>query len=417
MRAGPELFQHGARVRSLTRRQKTCSLATRHGAAFIGVLFLAAAFVGCGKEKVRADAPAPPEVEVAPVILQDVPVYDETVAHLNGPVNADLSPKVQGYVLSQNYVNGSLVRKGQLLFQIDRRPFEAALDGAKADVEKAVSTLSRASNDVARDTPLAAQKAIPQKQLDDDIANEVWAKAELKAKKAAQEQAQLNLGWTSIYSPVDGIAGEANSQVGELVGTTTKMATVSQIDPIWAYFNISETLYLRFSPEISRALRTPGGKSTTPVEYIQANDVPYPFKGKIIFVSREVTTGTGTIQLAAAFPNRDAILRPGGFGKVRVLTGTDKNAMLVPQASVIEVQSQYQVIVVGSDDKATIHPVKVGDRVGPNWIITEGLNAGNRVVVEGIQKVQTFAAQAPQLAKEGVPVNPRNYVAATGGGD
>jgi len=402
-------------VRSSARRQKTCSLATRRGAAFIGVLFLATAFVGCGREKVRADAPAPPEVVVAPVILQDVPVYEETVANLNGPVNAAISPKVQGYVLSQNYVNGSLVRKGQLLFQIDRRPFEAALDEAKADAEKAVSTLSRASNDVARDTPLAAQKAIPQKQLDDDIANETWAKAELKAKKAAQEQAQLNLGWTSLYSPVDGIAGEATSQVGDLVSTTTKMTTVSQIDPIWAYFNISETLYLRFAPEISRALRTPGGKSTVPVDYIQANDVPYPFKGRIIFVSREVATGTGTIQLAAAFPNRDAILRPGGFGKVRVLTGTDKNAMLVPQASVIEVQSQYQVIVVGSDGKATIHAVKVGNRVGPNWIITDGLNAGNRVVVEGIQKVQAFAAQSPEAAKEGVPVTTKPYASTAGG--
>jgi membrane fusion protein (multidrug efflux system) len=337
------------------------------------------------------------------------------VAQLNGPVNADISPKVQGYLLSQNYVNGSLVRTGQLLFQIDRRPFEAALDEAKADVERAVSSLSKASNDVQRDTPLAAQKAIPQKQLDDDIANEAWAKAELKAKKAAQEQAQLNLGWTSVYSPVDGIAGVANSQVGDLVGTITKMTTVSQIDPIWAYFNISETLYLRFAPQISRALQTSGVKSTIPVEYIQANDVPYPFKGKIIFVSREVTTGTGTIQLAAAFPNRDAILRPGGFGKVRVLTGTDKNAMLVPQPSVIEVQSQYQVIVVGSDNKATVHPVKVGERVGPNWIVTDGLNAGDRVVVEGIQKVQTLAAQSPQFAKEGVPVTTKPYASAAGG--
>jgi membrane fusion protein (multidrug efflux system) len=415
MRAGPKLFQHGGRVRNATLRQKICSLPGRHAASFIGVLLLAAAFIGCGKEKVRADAAAPPEVEVAPVILQDVPVYEEAVAQLNGPVNADISPKVQGYLLSQSYVNGSLVRKGQLLFQIDQRPFEAALDEAKADVERAVSNLSKAGNDVQRDTPLAAQKAIPQKQLDDDIANEAWAKAELKAKKAAQEQAQLNLGWTSVYSPVDGIAGVANSQVGDLVGTTTKMTTVSQIDPIWAYFNISETLYLSFAPQISRALQISGIKSTVPVEYIQANDVPYPFKGKIIFVNREVTTGTGTIQLAAAFPNREAILRPGGFGKVRVLTGTDKNAMLVPQPSVIEVQSQYQVIVVGSDNKATVHAVKVGERVGRNWIISDGLNTGDRVVVEGIQKVQTLAAQSPQFAKEGVPVTTKPYASAAGG--
>src|SRR5215469_13057668 len=203
----------------------------------ISALSFALSLNGCTKKEAAA-APAPPEVEVADVQQKDVPVYGEWVAQLNGPVNADITPKVQGYLLSQNYVNGSLVRKGQLLFQIDRRPFEAALDESKADVERAVSSLSKASNDVQRDTPLAAQKAIPQKQLDDDVANEAWAKAELKAKKAAQEQAQLNLGWTSVYAPVNGIAGVANSQVGDLVGTTTKMTTVSQIDPIWAYFNI-----------------------------------------------------------------------------------------------------------------------------------------------------------------------------------
>ena len=348
---------------------------------------------------------------------QDVPVYGEWVAQLNGPVNADITPKVQGYLLSQNYVNGSLVRKGQLLFQIDPRPFQAALDQAKAEVERTVSSLSKATNDVQRDTPLATQNAIPQKQLDDDIANQAAAQSELTAKKAAQQQDELNLGWTNVYSPVDGIAGVANSQVGDLVGTTTKMTTVSQIDPIWAYFNISESLYLGFAPQISRVLQRSAIKSHVPVEYIQANDVPYPFKGNIIFVNREITAGTGTIQLAAAFPNRDAILRPGGFGRVRVQTSTSKNALLVPQAAVIEVQSQYQLFVVGSDNKATVRPVKVGDRVGPNWIITEGLKPGERVVVEGIQKMQTFAAQAPDLAKEGIPVSPKVYAAPAGGGD
>jgi membrane fusion protein (multidrug efflux system) len=270
---------------------------------------------------------------------------------------------------------------------------------------------------VQRDTPLAAQNAIPQKQLDDDIANRTWAQSELAAKKAAQEQAELNLGWTKVYSPVDGIAGVANSQVGDLVGTTTKMTTVSQIDPIWAYFNISETLYLSFAPQISRVLQRGMAKGKRPVEYIQANDVPYAFKGYIIFVNREVTAGTGTIQLAAAFPNKDAILRPGGFGKVRVQIGTNRNALLVPQAAVIEVQSQYQLLVVGSDNKATVRAVKVGDRVGPNWIITEGLKPGERVVVEGIQRVQMLAAQAPELAKEGIPVTPKAYAGVAGGGN
>jgi membrane fusion protein (multidrug efflux system) len=347
----------------------------------------------------------------------DVPIYGEWVAQLNGPVNADITPKVQGYLLKQTYVNGSLVTKGQLLFEIDRRPFEAALDQAKAGVARAESMVTKASNDVQRDTPLAAQQAIPQKQLDDDLANQASARAELAARKAEQEQAELNLGWTKVYSPVDGIAGVANSQVGDLVGTTTKMATVSQIDPIWAYFNISESLYLEHAPEISRVLQQAVIKNTLPVQYIQANDVAYPAKGNIIFVNREVTAGTGTIQLAAAFSNKQAILRPGGYGKVRVQTSTSRNAMLVPQAAVIEVQSQYQLIVVGPDNKATVRPVKVGDRVGTNWIITEGVKPGERVVVEGIQKVQTFAAQSPELAKEGIPVVSRPYVPTAGGGN
>ena len=374
--------------------------------AVVAVLLLGA----CAKKEV-AGPPPPPEVHVVLVEQRDVPVHGEWVARLDGPVNSDITPKVQGYLLSQDYVNGAFVKKGQLLFHIDPRPFQASLDESKAAVARAESSLTKADNDVTRDTPLAAQKAIPQKQLDDDIANQAWAKAELAAQKAAQEQAELNLGWTNVYSPVGGVAGVANSQVGDLVGTTTKMATVSQIDPIWAYFNISESLYLKFAPQISRVLTKGAVKGNVPTEYIQANDLPYPLKGTIIFVNREVAAGTGTIQLAAAFPNKEGILRPGGFGRVRVQTGTAKDALLIPQASVIEVQSQYQVIVVGPDNKAVVRPVRVGERVGTSWIVTQGLNPGERVVVEGIQKVQTAAAQSPELGKEGVPVNPKEYVA------
>lgn len=379
-------------------------------------LLLALYLCGCTKREAQAHVVAP-DVEVANVQQQDVPIYGEWVAQLNGPVNADITPKVQGYLLKQQYVNGAFVRSGQLLFEIDPRPFQAALDQAKAGVARAESSLIKASNDVQRDTPLAAQNAIPQKQLDDDIANQAWAKAELAAKKAELEQAQLNLGWTKIYSPVDGVAGIASAQIGDLVGTSTKMTTVSQVDPIWAYFNISESLYLANAQQISKILREVEAKERIPVEYIQANDVVYPLKGNIIFVNRQITAGTGTIQLAAAFPNKGAILRPGGFGRVRVQTSTAKDALLVPQPAVIEVQSQYQVVVVGADNKASVRSVKVGDRVGPNWVITEGLKPGERVVVEGIQKVQTFAAQSPELAKEGVPVTVKPYAPAAGGSD
>jgi membrane fusion protein (multidrug efflux system) len=370
---------------------------------------------GCGKKEVAEQAP-PPDVTVANVVQQDVPVFQEWVAQLNGPVNADITPKVQGYLLSQNYTNGSFVSKGQLMFQIDPRPFQAALDQAKAEVERSNASLQKATNDVQRDTPLAAQNAIPQKQLDDDVANQSWSRSELEAKKAAQQQAELNLGWTKVYAPVDGIAGVAASQVGDLVGTSTKMATVSQIDPIWAYFNINESLYLEFAPFISKLLQKGEINVPIPVEYIQANAATYPYKGKVIFVNREISSGTGTIQLAAAFPNKDALLRPGGFGKVRLQIRTNNGALLVPQAAVMEVQSQYQVYVVTPDNKAVVRPVKVGDRIGPNWVITEGVKPDERVIVEGLQKVQTFAAQAPEAVKDGVPVAPKAYSSSSAGG-
>lgn len=366
---------------------------------------------GCAKK--AAKPPGPPEVVVASVQQQDVPIFGEWVAQLNGPINAVITPKVQGYLLTQNYQNGSLVTKGQLLFQIDPRPFQAALEQARADVERAEASLFKADNDVQRDTPLAAQRAIPQKQLDDDLANQASARAQLAAQKAAQQQAELNLGWTKVFSPVSGIAGTANSQIGDLVGPTSKMTTVSEVNPIWAYFNISERLYLAFAPQISRILRGVEVNTRAPVQFIQANDTPYAHGGRVVFVNREITAGTGTIQIAAAFPNEQSILRPGGFGRVRLQTDTAKNALLIPQSAVIEVQSQYEVIVVDADNKAKVRPIKVGDRFGSNWIITDGLKLGERVVVEGIQKIQTLAAQSSQPA-EGVPVVPKILVSSAG---
>ena len=213
---------------------------------------------------------------------------------------------------------------------------------------------------------------------------------------------------------MDGIAGVANSQVGDLVGTTTKMATVSEVNPIWAYFNISESDYLAHSEQISRVVRSGTMKGDVPVEYIQATNEPYPYKGYIIFVNRQITAGTGTIQLAAAFPNKDGILRPGGFGQVRIKIRDNPNALLIPQPAVIEVQTDYQVIVVNPEGRAMIRPVKVGDRIGPNWIITEGLKPGEKVVVEGFQKVQVAFAANPEFAKQGVPVIAKPYVPPAG---
>jgi RND family efflux transporter MFP subunit len=386
---------------------------------FLGIAICAVwlfALLACEKKEEKPQV-GPPEVLFTEVAQQNVPEVHEWVAQLNGPVNADITPKVQGYLLRQNYSNGYFVKKGQLLFELDPRQYEAALAEAKAQVAVAQANLERFNADVARDTPLAAQNAIPQKQLDNDLASQAAAKASVAAGMANEANAKLNLEWTKVYSPIDGIAGVANSQIGDLVGTTTKMAVVSQVNPIWAYFNVSEGTFLGFAPQVTGIITGKVSASrlkATPVEFIQADDKPYGPRGTIIYVNRQVGTSTGTIQLAAEFPNTDAVLRPGGFGRVRISTGVNQGALLVPQPAVMEVQSQYQIIVLTPENKAVFRPVKMGDRVGPNWIVADGLKPGERVVVEGIQKVQMFAAAAPELIKTGgIPVVPKPWVAPT----
>jgi membrane fusion protein (multidrug efflux system) len=382
------------------------ALPCRHicrSSAILGSFLLSLSLLGCEKKEAAPEA-APPDVKVTDVIQRDVPVYEEWVAQLNGENNAEITPKVQGYLLKQDYQNGYYVKQGQLLYELDPRPFQAAAEKAKADVAMAEANSAKAQNDVVRDTPLAAQNAIPKKQLDSDIASEASWKAQVQAQQAALRDAELNLDWTKVHSPIEGIAGQSVSQVGDLVGTTTKMTTVSQVDPIRAYFNISESAFLGIAHRVSRGIRgNPGRRDETPVEFIQANEEPYPAKGQIVMVNRQVTAGTGTIQLAAAFPNKDGTLRPGGFGRVRIRTGVSSNALLIPQPAVIEVQSMYQVVVVGDDGKASFRPIKVGDRVGADWVVTEGLKPGDRVVVEGFMKV-----------RQGMPVNVAPYVAAAG---
>ncbi|MGA3315341.1 MAG: efflux RND transporter periplasmic adaptor subunit [Candidatus Korobacteraceae bacterium] len=398
--ASPLKLRHWAR-----RRSKTCT-------AVCGLLLLLS-LSGCEKKEEKPQV-GPPAVQVIEAMQQDVPIFQEWVAQLNGAVNAEVTPKVQGYLLRQNYQNGYFVKKGQLLFEIDPRQYEAAVDRAKAQVAVAEAKLSEATTNVERDTPLAAQNAIPKKQLDTDLSTQAAMKAEVLAQQANLQNAELNLGWTKVHSPIDGIAGVTAAQIGDLVGTSTKMTTVSQVNPIWAYYNVSEGVYLSFASKVTGIITGKVSRASlkdTPVEFIQANDEPYPQKGTIIYVNRQIGTQTGTIQMAAEFPNPEAALRPGGFGRVRIQTGDYKNALLVPQAAVIEVQSEYQLVVVTPENKATFRPVKMGDRVGPNWIVSQGLKPGEKVVVEGILKVQQFAAQAPQLAKEGIPVNPKPYVA------
>lgn len=352
---------------------------------FLGITLLLQS--GC-KEQEAAPPPAPPTVKVVEVVQQDVPVYSEWVAQLNGDTNAEIVPKVQGYLLKQNYKEGFLVQKGQLLFEVDPRPFEAAMDQSNAQLAVAKAQLSKAETDRLRDTPLAAQNAIPLKQLDNDVAAETAAKANVAAEQAMVAQSQLNLDWTKVYCPIDGVAGVATAQVGDLVGPTTKMTTISKVNPIRAYFSISENAYLQNASRISTVIAGGSNGGNVPVEYIQANEATYASRGRIILVNREVSSQTGTIQFAAEFPNPTATLRPGGFGRVRIKTGDNKSALLVPQVAVIEVQSAYQVVVIGPDNKASFRPVKVGERVGSNWVITDGLKPGERVAAEGFQKVR-----------------------------
>jgi len=363
--------------------------------------------IGCEKKK-APPAEGPPNVDVVDVTQRDVPIYQEWVAQLNGAVNAEIAPKVQGYLLRQVFKNGYFVKSGEPLFDIDRRPFQAAVDEAKAEMAVAEANLSRAEEDVERDTPLAAQNAIPRKQLDNDIAQRASWKAQVQAKLAAVQEAELNLAWTTVRSPIDGIAGASKSQVGDLVGPTTKMTTVSQVDPIWAFFNVSESEFLSVAPALARIIR--GGsslqevKNLPPIEFIQADDQPYPHTGRFVYVDRQIGTQTGTIQMAGEFPNKGATLRPGGFGRVRIRTGMNHGALLVPQAAVIETQSVYQVVVVTPHDRAHFRVVKVGERTGKNWVIAEGLRPDERVVLQGFMNL-----------KEGMPVNPQPAVAATSG--
>jgi RND family efflux transporter MFP subunit len=365
----------------------------------VAALSLTVLLAGC-RAKEEAPPPSPPDVEFTEVVQRDVPTYQEWVAQLNGRYNAQITPRVQGYLLQQNYIDGFFVKKGQLLYTIDPHAFEVAVEQAKAQVAVAEANLSGADTNVARDKPLAAQNAIPQKQLDTDLATQAANQAQLDAAKAELAQAQLNLSWTKVYSPIDGIAGLSTAQIGNLVGTSTNMTTVSQVNPMWAYFNISESDYLSRATMISDVIN--GKQVSSPaIEFIQANGVVYPRKGRIVLVNREVVSQTGTIQLAAQFPNADAILRPGGFGRVRFETGFNPNAMLIPQAAVIEVQSVYQVAVIAPGNKTSFRLVTVGDKVGTDWLIKSGLKTGDKVIVQGFMKL-----------REGTPVNPKPYVAA-----
>src|SRR6266446_1757221 len=366
---------------------------------------------GC-KRSTHAPPPPPIDVEVVDVEQRDVPIYAQWIGTLDGSVNADVKAQVTGYLLRQEYNEGSFVTKGQLLFQIDPRPFQAALDQAKAQLaQNRAQLLNAEANerksllDVEKYTPLAKDQAASQQDLDNatstNLANKATVeatKASIQAAEAAVETAAINLDFTRIVSPIDGIAGLAQNQVGNLVSATSSVpiTTVSTVDPIKVYFTPSEREYLAFA----RGDSSLAGRATHPsrmrLELLLADGTTYRYKGRIEFTNRQVDQNTGTIRIAALFPNPGSILRPGGYGQVRGVTRIQTGAPLVPQRAVSDVQGTYQVAVVDKDDKVSIRTVKVGDRVGSMWIVTDGLKPGERVVAEGVQKVGP-----------GVHVNPR----------
>ena len=367
--------------------------------------------IGC--QKSQQPTSTPPDVEVVEVLQRDVPISKEWVGTLEGLVNAQIRPQVMGYLLRQNYKDGSFVKKGELMFEIDPRTFRAALDQAKGQLANAEQQLAQAEAnqvkaqlDVNRYVPLAKEQAVTQQDLDNAVQANLAAQAQVRAAKgqidAAKAQvdaAQLNLGFTKVVSLIDGIAGIAQAQIGDLVGPTSLLTTVSTVDPIKVYFPVSERGYLDYVKENPDAAKRAAQERQLGLQLILADGALYPHKGTFSMADREVDVKTGTLRLQGLFPNPGNILRPGQFARVRAITTTRKGALLVPQRAVTELQGSYQVATVGNDNEVSIRPVKVGERVGTEWIIEEGLKPGEKVVAEGTQRVKAGMTVDPKPFK------------------
>jgi membrane fusion protein, multidrug efflux system len=347
--------------------------------------------------------PPPPDVVVADVIQKDVPIYLEWVGTTEGNVTAQIRARIQGYLQRRAYDEGRLVRTGDLLFVIDPRPYQAALDQAKGELGRADAAATKAQQDVTRYTPLAAEKAISQEELDNAIQLSRAGKAAVDSARAAVEKAQLNLDWTQVKSPIDGIAGIAVAQVGDLVTDSTLLTTVSQVDPIKVSVSISEQEYLRFASRTEP--NSPKQREGMPkqregmLELILADGSVYPERGTVSVANREVDVKTGTMTIVSLFPNPRNLLRPGQYAKVRATMETRQGALLVPQRAVQELQGSHQVAVVGADNKVAMRTVKARERIGDLWVIDEGLKPGERIVVEGLQKVRDGAIVNPKPAE------------------
>jgi RND family efflux transporter MFP subunit len=373
-------------------------------------------FAGCSRKKTQA-GPAAPEVLVTTVTPQDVPRVLERVATLDGFINASINAQVQGYIVSRDYKEGSIVKKGDLLFQIDPRPFDAALAQAKGTQARDQANWAKADADQKRAIDLFNKKVISDQERDTAIAAAGSSKANVEADEAAVKQADLNLGYTKIIAPIDGLVGFANNQVGDLVGPSTgPLTTMSQIDPIKANVTAGESAFTDFFSRYPDTTQRDALLKSIDFDLILGDGKVYPRKGQFYALDRNLDPKTGSIHYYVTFPNPDATLRPGQYGKVRFVPDSVQNALVVPQEAVTELQGNFQVAVVDQDNKVNIRPVKTGERIGTMWQITDGLKPGDKVVVEGVQKARqgstvkvkewTPPAQSPAPAQSASPQKP-----------
>jgi membrane fusion protein, multidrug efflux system len=348
---------------------------------------------GCSKP--APPAPQPPNVQVAAVIQRDVPIFVEAIGQTRGAEEVEVRARVQGFLESVAFEEGSAVRKGKLLYTIDPREYEAAVSQAKGRLAQAQADLARYDQDVARYQPLVEQNALPKQNLDTAVAQANAGRANLEAAQAAVTQAQLNLSYTKIYAPLDGIIGKTEVNVGNLVGQgqNTLLTHISQVGAIHVRFTIPERDYLYYA----RRRQEHGGNAPGEFELVLADGSVHPDKGRLVFVDRNVDPVTGTILLEAAFPNPNAIVRPGQFARVRAAVDLKKGAILVPQRAVTELQGIYNVAVVGGGDTVEIRMVTPAERIGTLWVIDAGLKAGDRIVVEGLQKVRAGMKVKPEM--------------------
>lgn len=376
------------------------ALALRMAIAGVAAVVSLAA-VSCKRAAAPGALPPIPTVTVAMVVQKDVPIYEESVGTAVGFVDANILPKVSGYLLKQDYQDGSRVRAGQLLFEIDPRQYQAALDQALGNLAQAQAQLKQNQLNLERYTKLFKAAVIPKEQFDNITQTTRASAAQVQADEAAVESAKLNLQWTKVYSPIDGVAGIAQAQVGDLVGTST-LLTVSQVDPIKVSFPVSEKLYLDFAGQINASGDT-NAKPPPPIELILGNGSVYGYPGRLYAVNRQVDVQTGTIMMQAFFPNPKNVLRPGMYAKVRAQTDVRHNALLVPQSAVSSIQGQYEVAAVGTDNKVTLRSVTPGMKTGSLWVMDDGLKPGERVIADGAQKVQEGMEVKPVVATEQTP--------------